>query len=410
MKFNLRKTLKVTLSVIILFSFTACHNLFNNDDPEPTNEYLVSYENVKSYLPTFVEQLFGQLTNQYPDLTSIQDKIEHGIMIYRIKYNTTFQDNPKVASGLVCIPLGDGTFPVLSYQNGTNTLHDNAPSVNPDNELYVMLEFIASTGLVVVIPDYLGFGSSDNMFHPYLHKESTVQSVLDMLRAVKELTENYLDTDLNNDLYLSGYSQGGWATMAVQKTIEQNFSGEFNLRASACGAGPYDLVFMNEYIIGQETYPMPYFAGYMFNSYSNLGIATTPSDSLFNEPYAEKIPVLYNGTKTGEEINEELTTDVSELFTANYLENYQTDTTFTSLLGAMATNSISAWNTNTPTRIYHGSEDNFVPATVSSAIYEDFEAEGASQVELILLPGLGHTSGIVPTGLASIQWFLEQME
>jgi hypothetical protein len=37
------------------------------------------------------------------------------------------------------------------------------------------------------MPDYLGFGSSDNMFHPYLHKESTVQTVLDMLRAVDEL-------------------------------------------------------------------------------------------------------------------------------------------------------------------------------------------------------------------------------
>jgi pimeloyl-ACP methyl ester carboxylesterase len=399
------------LSLLILF-LSNCHNLFDeDDDPEPTTEYLVSYEPVKSYLPVFVEQLFSQLVQQFPEMAAIQERVKHGIMIYKIDYNTTFQGENKMASGLVCIPMGEGSFPVISYQNGTNTLHSNAPSVNPNRDLYQMLEFITSTGFVISIPDYLGFGASDNMFHPYMHKESTVQSVIDMLRAVEELVDIYMEADLNNELYLTGYSQGGWATMQVQKTIEQQFSGEFNLKASACCAGPYDLNFINEYITNLTTYPMPYFMGYMLNSYINLNAITTPADSVFNEPYAGRIMELYDGSRTGEQINAELTEVVADLFTSNYLENFNTDSNYTSLLTALEENSIQAWATSTPTRIIHGTADDFVPPQVSANIYEDFQALGVSnRVEYIEMEGLDHGDGIIPAGLLAINWFLELTE
>ena len=415
---NLAMTMKLnTLIKALIFSFlfitfSSCHNIFNNDDPEPVNEYLINYDTEKSYLPFVIETFFDQMVQQFPDMAAVREHVEYGITVYKITYYTTFQGEPQVASGLVCVPLAEGPFPLMSYQNGTNTEHSNAPSENPDNQLYLLLESMASTGFVIAIPDYIGFGSSANTFHPYLHKESTVQTVVDMLRAVKELTQNYLDVSLTNDLYISGYSQGGWATMAVQKAIETEYSSEFNLKASACGAGPYDLTYVNDYILTQETYPMPYFAGYMFNSFQNLGLVTTPVDSVFRDPYAEKIASLYDGSKSGEEINAELNTNVAELFKANYIQNYLTDTTFTSLMEAMADNSVEAWETNIPTRIYHGTADDFVPPQVSTNIYDDFLDAGASSnnVTLFPLPGLDHREGIVPTGLASIQWFLELTE
>ncbi|NQU87518.1 MAG: hypothetical protein HQ541_17330, partial [Mariniphaga sp.] len=77
----------------------------------------------------------------------------------------------------MCIPIGTDAYPLLSFQNGTNTLHANAPSVNPDWELYRFLEAVSSTGFVLAIPDYIGFGSTEEKFHPYLDKESTIQCV-----------------------------------------------------------------------------------------------------------------------------------------------------------------------------------------------------------------------------------------
>lgn len=397
--------------LLLLFSFSACHNLFNNDDDEPEAQYLVSYEMVRSYLPVIVEAMFEQMANEHPEMAVMQERIQHGIIIYKIAYKTTFQGESKLASGLVCVPTGEGSFPVISYQNGTNTLHSNAPSVNPDYPYYRLLEAITSTGFVISMPDYLGFGSSNNMFHPYLHKESTVQTVLDMLRAVKELG-TVRDFSLNNELYLTGYSQGGWATMQVQKAIEEEFSGEFNLKASAPGAGPYDLKNINEYILSQETYDMPYYFGYLYNSLVKLDEeAVPPVEEVFNTPYSSLISTLFDGSKSGEEINAELTTDVADLFTENYRLNFKTDTTFSSLLEALEANSVEAWNTSVPTRIIHGKADTWVPAAVSKNIYDDFVSKGAgNRVELIEIPDADHTSGIVPAGLLSIGWFLELTE
>jgi pimeloyl-ACP methyl ester carboxylesterase len=358
-----------------------------------------------------VETMFEQLVVQYPEMATVQERVNHGIIIYKITYKTTFQGESQLASGLVCVPTGQGSFPVISYQNGTNTLNSNAPSVNPNYDFYILLEAIASTGFVISIPDYLGFGSSDNMFHPYLHKESTVQTVLDMLRAVDELAA-VREFSLNNELYLTGYSQGGWATMQVQKAIEEDFSSEFNLKASAPGAGPYDLNFIKEYILSQETYPMPYYFGYLYNSFLNIDEeAITPIEEVFSSPYDLLIPTLFDGSMSGEEINAKLTTDVAELFTENFRLNYNTNNLFNSLTEILANNSIEAWNTSTPTKIIHGKADTYVPAIISKNIYDEFVAQGAgSRVQYIEIPETDHTGGIVPAGLISIGWFLELTE
>jgi len=409
MKFKLYP--KLCFIALMLLLFSSCHNLFNDDDEEPVNEYLINYELQRTYLPVIMETIFDQLTDEYPDIESIRDRVSYGIMVFKITYNTTFNGEDQMASGLVCVPIGEGEFPVISYQNGTNTLHSNAPSENPNRDLYMMLEFVASTGFVISIPDYLGFGSSDNMFHPYLHKESTLQSVIDMMRAVREFAVAE-DIILKNEFYITGYSMGGWATMQLQKALEEQHSGEFNLVASAPCAGPYDLGYINEYIRNRTTYPMPYFLGFIANSYVNAGEMTTPLDAIFNEPYASKIPDLFDGSKSGEEINDELTTNIADLLTADYLQNFETDTIYSSLKEALERNSISAWNTSVPSKIIHGTSDDFVPYQISQNIYNNFMSKGVSsnKVNLIPLNDLNHTEGIIPAGLISINWFLSLTE
>lgn len=233
-----------------------------------------------------------------------------------------------------------------------------------------------------------------------------------MLRATKELSEHYLNTKLNGNLYLAGYSQGGWATMQVEKEIEDKYMDEFNLKASASGAGPYNLNYVNEYVAKLQTYPMPYFLGYMFNSYMNLGLSTPISD-VFQEPYASKIPTLYNGTHSGEEINAELTTSMPDFFTADYIDNYGPDGKFAPVDSMLHANSISAWPTEIPTLIIHGMADTFVPKEVSTNIFQNFQQQlqnngiPLDRVSWQGLPGLDHTDGIIPAGVASIKWFLD---
>ena len=272
---------------------------------------------------------------------------------------------------------------------------------------------MASTGFVVTIADYLGFGSSDNMFHPYLDGESTVQSVLDMQRAVKEFVANYLKdeigVELNNDYYITGYSQGGWTTMQLQKAIETNYSEAFNLRASACAAGPYDLNYINEYVLDLEDYPMPFFLGYIFDSYYNLDGITTPIEDVFKTPFDTKVLTLYDGTKSGTEINDLLDTKISRLFTADYISGYSTDAKYASIKDMLTVNSITAWNITTPTLLIHGTKDTFVPPQVTDRIFQGFlnEGVGVDNIKMLPIPGGTHQTSVIPAGLAAINWFLE---
>lgn len=405
-----RHSLKILVALTLIF-FASCHNLFNDDDEKPIHDYLVSYEIERSYLPVLVETLFDQLIGDYPAMEEVRERVKYGLVVYKITYKTTFEGEPIIASGLVSAPIGEGPFPILSYQNGTNTLHGDAPSVNPDRNFYMLLEGIASTGFVVSLPDYLGFGVTQDMYHPYLNADATVPVVVDMLRAVEELGE-LRGFSVNNDLYLTGYSMGGWATMQVQKEIETNNSNEFNLKASAPSAGPYDLNFINNTILSQETYPQPYFMGFVYNSYQNAGLIDVPLDEIFNSPYVSRIPDLYNGSLSGSEINEQLTTDISELFTDNFLMNYSTDAAFAPLLEVLEANSIEAWDVSTPTHLVHSTGDELVTFQVSQNLYQELLEAGNQNddIELIPLPDQTHTDGIIPAGLYAIQWFYQIME
>src|SRR5690554_6643484 len=105
--------------LLLILGITSCDDLFNKDDNTPEPEILIEYETVRTLLPVMVDAIFDQLVAVNPGIRDIEDRIDHGVVVYRISYRTTYKGEPVVASGLVSAPLSDGTFPVISYQNGT---------------------------------------------------------------------------------------------------------------------------------------------------------------------------------------------------------------------------------------------------------------------------------------------------
>lgn len=403
--------------LITSFVFVSCNELDDVETPVVGNEYLVEAELQFTISKTLIDLAIATASNEYTQITQASDLIQSGIKVYKITYKTTFDNELITASGVVAIPDTDGNYPVLSYQNGTNTEHANAPSVDSEKPLYIgnldvtlfkILEMMGSTGFIISIPDYLGFGESDNMFHPYLHRESTVKTVTDMLHAVREFIDGEDGVSLNNNLYLAGYSQGGWATMQVQQTIESDVSFTYNLKASACSAGPYNLTSLNNYITGLDEYPQPYFLAYIFNSYLELGL-TTPINTVFKETYAEKITTIFDGQTSGNDLNNELTTTITDLLTSDYLTGWNSDEAYAPVRLMLAENSVPDFIPTVPTKLFYGTNDNYVPAFVSEEKYDDFIAGGAAPniVEKVPLAGLNHGEGVFPSGLASILWFIE---
>jgi len=396
----------------LFFVVTSCDD-YEKDGYIPVTEdkYLISYTLVSSSPAPFIAAVFNELGKKYPAAADIGAKANDGVWVYRINYKTVFKNKETVASGLVCVPMNSGPFPVLSFQNGTNTLHSKAPSVSPSDSLFTLVEAVASTGFIVALPDYLGFGASDDLVHPYLEKESTIRSVTDMLRAVKEMTSSkYLKVGVKKDTYLMGYSQGGWATMAVKQSLEQDTA--FVLKASACGAGPYDLNEVMDWILAKEEYSMPYFTAYLINSYiQNAQISITYSD-FFNAPYSggDYIKNLFDGTRDSEYINSKLSTTINQLFNQDFLTNYAAGAKYETLRTALTRNSVTAWKPTSPTLLIHGQNDTFVPPSVTEHLYEAFIALGVSAqvVSFLPIPLLGHQEAVIPWGVASLSWLLDQ--
>ena len=397
------KRLILRFASLILFSalLTTC----TKDNQAPENKYFVSKEHAVSFPKAYMSSMLDGVAAYSPEILELKPLIKSDIDIYKVVYKTTIENAQINASGLVCVPSTPGNYPVLSFQNGTNTLYANAPSVNAENYAYQLVEIIASMGYVVVIADYPGFGESAQIPHPYLVAEPTVRSLVDMLYAVKELAGNGLPgVQLKNEYFLLGYSQGGWATLALDKSLELAYNKDFNLIGSACGAGPYNISLLMEQMLTVQTYPMPVYLGYIVDAYKSYQQFTNPVSDIFNQPYASRLDSLYTGLLSSDQINSRLTTSIPGLINPDFLSGFATTSKYESIREALINNSIMAWHSYKPLLLMHGANDTDVNPITTEDIYSAMIGAGTSPdiCQKVILPNVDHGEGVVPCMIQSI--------
>lgn len=388
--------------LVLILAVNSCRK----DEPEKELSYLVSEELLTSYTESYITNLLTTASLLFNVNVDLSPHVQSGSDLYKIVYETTIKGEKINASGLVCVPNEPGEYPVISFQNGTNTLHSNAPTGEPSEYGFQIMEVIASMGYVVVIADYPGFGESSEIPHPYLVAEPTVRSIVDMLYAVREMDETALpDISVKNEHFLIGYSQGGWATLQMHKALETEYDQDFTLKATCAGAGPYNIYLLMQQILSQETFPMPYYIGYVINGYKSYDQFTNPVSDLLNEPYASRISGLFNGQNNSGQINAQLTTSIAGLIKPEFLAGFATDPKYSSVKQAMITNSITPWKTNIPLLLIHGDADTHVFPSATEDMYAGMLQAGTSTsvIQKVIIPGADHGEGVVP---ALLQGFL----
>ena len=373
-------------SYLLLFLF-----LFScNNQDELTRAYIDTYTKLFSISKENILEIV-----QNSEYGNLNEYLQYDISLYTITYNTTYKGQNIKASGLVAFPDTDKGMPILNFNHGTTSLHADAPT--EDLIQYSFFSNAASAGYIFVIPDYLGFGVSDNIVHPYYRSDITGQTIVDMIRAAKELAaiEGY---NFNGDVFLSGYSEGGFATMSAHYNMEKNNYSGLNLVASAPASGGYDITGMLDYFISKETYHVPYYIAYVAMGYKTSYDWSLPLSSIFNEPYASIIPEYFNGKYSGYEINSVLSDDMSELLTSNFINNIYTDADLKIIVDAFEENSLDQWIPKNKMIMYHGTDDITVPYQNSVDTYNSFISLGADKniVEFIDLVGENHSSGSLP--------------
>src|SRR5688572_12954507 len=372
----------------------------SDDNPDPGDEqFLVSSEFIYSNTAQQLKLLI-QLSGVDIDASEFLYDIE----IYKVVYNTTYDGAIITASGLVALPKTTDQVGMLSFHHGTITNHADAPSNFSSNDFNsISYAAMASVGFIGVIPDYLGFGSSSSILHPYYVEEVTASSILDMLKAAGEFAQQK-NLQFNGKVFLAGYSEGGYATMAAHKAIESDGLDGFNLIASFPGAGAYDLSGMQAHIFSLQEYDDPHYLAYMARAYQIEYDEDNLLTDFFKEPYASRIPGLFDGQKGADQINSQLTSTVAELIQGDMLANIHTNPEYDYLENAFVENSLTDWSPKVQMFMYHGLSDATVPYQNSVDTYNKLLANGTSTGILTLTPLEGtHSSAIDPYIAAIIE-------
>lgn len=345
-----------------------------------------------------VTQMLLELLPIFP----IPPTIDYDGEIYKIEYETLDHlGNATIASGALSIPLNSSfAFPMISFQHGT-VIERTAVASEYGFDIISMM--LTGSGYIGLQPDYLGLGVSE-IFHPYHVAEPYANSIMDMIRASRQfLEENGIP--FNDQLFITGYSEGGYATLAVQKWMELYHMEEFPIVASAPCAGAYDLSgVMADLFMAETPYDQPFYLPYSvfaynesYQIYEDINVVLVPEyqDTLFN---------MFDGNHNAGQINSFMPSVPLNIFQDEFVNDFSDDPDHP-LRIKLAENDLYDWVPQTDTRLYHSLEDELVPYENSEVAYNAFIEGGAENVELITVDTGSHAGAAPFIILAVFEWF-----
>lgn len=390
-KLKSEKFITAFLVVIILFISTGCGDDENSviSPEQPNNVYL---ENSQKITSMSASSILNLITNDEPEIASIvTNKTLSDIEVYKITYKTVdVEGKDIIASGLVVYPKGKTNLPLFSNQHGTIFSQLDAPSTFNLNKLSIVFSAaMGSNGYAAIMPDYLGFGESSNYTHPFEHKKTYASASYHMILASKEFLASQ-NVTLNNKLFLTGYSSGGYASMALHQYIENNSSLEVTMSAPA--AGSYNkTAYWKEMFQRNTDFSFPGLPIWAIGSYNWIYKLNRNWRQYLTSPNASIMSMISNPLDYA---NAPVSKNPQDLYSTDYLNgiNNGTDTEY---LNIIADNDIFDWTPRAPITLYYGTDDDLVFPINSTSAYERLKANGAD-VNIVAYQGKDHISAGIP--------------
>ena len=377
------------LGVLIIFLATILAGCKKDAaDNQEQNVYLVEYSLITGLSETQVLNVAKMIPEVY-DLALTKDLSE--VKVYKLIYKTLNVDgNEILASGAVIVPVSDVVLPLLSYQHGTLTSYSDAPSqYSTGMEVRGTATIIASAGFVVSVPDYIGYGESKSYPHPYEHALTLARTSFDMLMAVKEFC-TAMSITLSDKLFLTGYSEGGGATMALHRYIEDN--SDLVVTMSAPASGAYNKTAFAKEIVqtNADLYFLPEFM-WVIDSYNRIYGINRAWNQYVNEPYATTLEAVTDPFLFG---NADISLNPQVLFNQATIDGVN-DGTDTAFMNALADNDNFDWTPQYPVTLYYGTADDYVFPVNSETAFDALYNNGA-EVSRVIYDGADHSEAYIP--------------
>jgi len=315
----------------------------------------------------------------------------YGYKAYKIPYVTTDEEGNSVkASGLMVVPVGMPA--VVSEQIGYSMVSDDHGTIftNSETSTVVAEDSYAPAGSSVLLtslggfvtlqPDYIGFGDSNDHYHPFVLKRSLANATVDFIEVAKTFALKQ-NIKLNGQLFLTGYSEGGYAAMATLQKIESE--GKIQVALAAPMSGPYAFEAMAMGVLSEPKLTVPSFMANIAYAYAKA--YDEDISNIINEPYASKLETLMDGSKVRKEIDAELTTITtgeSGLFNPVFVHDFFTnpDNWFKK---AAQENNVHNWVPQTPVRLVHCKGDSVIPYKISEFTEGTMKQMGALNIAVV---------------------------
>lgn len=250
-------------------------------------------------------QLDSLLATRYPDpqAQALVGTPVCGVQVVKFTYATAGGEGEATdASGALMVPTGTapqctGPRPIVLYAHGTadQRAEDLSAITNTANPAYgtstrIALVF-AAQGYIVIAPNYAGYDISSLPYAPYLNGSQQSQDVIDGLTAGRQML-GLLNAPVsdNGKLYVTGYSQGGYVSMATLAALDSQG------RPATAGApmsGPYALLATgDEIFLGHPDFGGTVFLPMVLNSYAHLKQGSINPSQVFSTQYANAVSLF----------------------------------------------------------------------------------------------------------------------
>lgn len=283
----------------------------------------------------------------------------YAVQAYRLTYLTSDgQSQETLASALIVLPQkpSNSLSPVLSYQHPTITREAEAPSNLAETGSPEII--MASLGYIVLSADYVGYGVSKGTPHPYMLSGPSATAVIDMLTAAKywRQTQQVLD---NKQLFLAGYSEGGYVTMATQRALQTGTSTHRNEVVSVVpGAGPYDVGLTLDELLKLVRQENPLIGGLL-----SPGFLKYLSDA--------------NRRKVRDQLLEQLLGDDTDvIFMPTFIDNYLADDRSSIEIQS----NVHDWLPEVSVNLFHGRDDRTVSYLNASSALQAMRSRGSGDL------------------------------
>lgn len=361
----------------------------------------VQYEFIDRWDVERLNRILEVDTPKFADLTVSYTPTRNAVRLYRVTYESVIPERgnrPITATGLVAVPDTDGTsFPMLSYQHGTVYGKEEVPSIPEQSpETQLMLAQFAGQGYIVVGADYFGMGTSKEP-EGYLVKGSHQQATHDMLVASRAVLA-HLNLEASR-LFLAGWSQGGFVTMALLEKLE---SIGLPVQAAATASAPLDLYAA---LTGVLYFPRSIDAGWMSTMfiltsfafehyYGQPGMAR----SVINDEYYDLARRAYLREPFDPA---DVPMDLRKIVRKEYFDPaFFQESAYGRL---MAQTHSYRWVIRTPVRNYYGEKDEAISIGVGRLAMDFQRAMGAGNPEVVAI-STGDTSHRGTYARAAPQW------